>query len=142
MAWSRSRDLSVRAAEMTAAASLKAGLTLFPINLGFSGQDHTLRLNPHQLHRFQVGDNQHQPTQQLSGVLNGAMRGGGDTKAPMIIGGTGLWLVRLPLSYLLSLYFGLGIMGVWLAMTADLLLRFALSVFRYYRGPWRTMKLI
>ncbi len=80
--------------------------------------------------------------QQLSGVLNGAMRGGGDTKAPMIIGGTGLWLVRLPLSYLLSLYFGLGIMGVWLAMTADLLLRFALSVFRYYRGPWRTMKLI
>ena len=80
--------------------------------------------------------------QQLSGVLNGAMRGGGDTKAPMIIGGTGLWLVRLPLSYLLSLYFGLGIMGVWLAMTADLLLRFAMSVFRYYRGPWRTMKVL
>ena len=79
--------------------------------------------------------------QQLSGVLNGAMRGGGDTKAPMIIGGTGLWLVRLPLSYLLSLHFGLGIMGVWLAMTFDLVIRFAMSLFRYFRGPWRTLKL-
>lgn len=80
--------------------------------------------------------------QQLSGVLNGAMRGGGDTKAPMVIGGTGLWLVRLPLSYLFSLYFGLGIMGVWLAMTADLVIRFGLSVFRYFKGPWRTMKVM
>ena len=79
--------------------------------------------------------------QQMSGVLNGAMRGGGDTRAPMVIGGVGLWLVRLPLSYLLSLHFGLGIMGVWLAMTVDLIIRFCMSLFRYYKGPWRTMKL-
>jgi putative MATE family efflux protein len=76
---------------------------------------------------------------QIAGVLNGALRGAGDTKAPMVIGGVGLWLVRLPLAWLLGVSFGLGIEGVWLAMTVDLFLRFGLSTFRYYRGPWRTM---
>ncbi len=36
--------------------------------------------------------------QQIAGVLNGALRGAGDTKAPMVIGGVGLWKVRLPLA--------------------------------------------
>lgn len=76
---------------------------------------------------------------QIAGVLNGALRGAGDTKAPMVIGGVGLWLVRLPLAWVLSVGFGLGIEGVWLAMTVDLFLRFGLSTFRYYRGPWRTI---
>ena len=79
--------------------------------------------------------------QQIAAILNGAMRGGGDTRAPMVIGGVGLWLVRLPLSYLLSLHFGFGIIGVWLAMTIDIVIRFCLSSFRYLKGPWRTMKL-
>jgi putative MATE family efflux protein len=79
--------------------------------------------------------------QQMSGVLNGAMRGGGDTRAPMVIGGIGLWLIRLPFSFIFSLHFGLGITGVWLAMTVDLLIRFSMSSLRYLKGPWRTMKL-
>jgi len=77
--------------------------------------------------------------QQIAGVLNGALRGAGDTKAPMVIGFVGLWAVRLPLAWLLSVGFGLGIQGVWLAMTVDLFLRFGLSTFRYYRGPWQTI---
>lgn len=75
--------------------------------------------------------------QQIAGVLNGALRGAGDTKAPMVIGGVGLWLVRLPLAWVLSVSLGLGIRGVWIAMTVDLFLRFGLSAFRYYRGPWK-----
>ncbi|MDP3487015.1 MAG: MATE family efflux transporter, partial [Bacillota bacterium] len=73
------------------------------------------------------------------GVLNGALRGAGDTKAPMYIGGVGLWLVRLPLSFLLSVTFGMGIMGVWVAMTIDLVVRFCLSAYRYYRGNWKSI---
>ena len=73
--------------------------------------------------------------QQISGVLNGALRGAGDTKAPMVIGGVGLWLVRLPLSYALGIGLGVGITGVWIAMTIDLFVRFGMSAFRYYRGP-------
>lgn len=79
--------------------------------------------------------------QQISGVLNGALRGAGDTKAPMYIGGVGLWLIRLPLSYIFSLHFGMGIIGVWVAMTIDLFVRFSLSVGRYYRGRWKEIPL-
>ncbi|MDP3059071.1 MAG: MATE family efflux transporter [bacterium] len=76
---------------------------------------------------------------QVAGVLNGALRGAGDTKAPMIIGGTGLWLIRLPLTYALGVYFGLGIMGVWIAMTIDLFIRFCLTYYRYYKGKWKNI---
>lgn len=75
--------------------------------------------------------------QQLSGVLNGALRGAGDTKAPMVIGAFGLWCVRLPLSYYFSRNLGGGIVGVWIAMTIDLFVRFALSFTRYRMGRWK-----
>jgi len=80
--------------------------------------------------------------QQMGGVLNGALRGAGDTKAPMYIGGFGLWLVRLPLAYILSVTFGLGITGVWVAMTVDLFVRFGLSSYYYYRGHWQPAALL
>lgn len=77
--------------------------------------------------------------QQLSGVLNGALRGAGDTKAPMVIGGLGLWFVRIPLAFFLSQQMNMGIIGVWLAMTIDLFFRFGLSLYRYSRGKWKTV---
>lgn len=75
--------------------------------------------------------------QQLTGVFNGALRGAGDTKAPMVIGALGLWGVRLPFSYFLSLHLGWGIKGVWAAMTLDLFVRFAFSATRFLRGRWK-----
>ncbi len=79
--------------------------------------------------------------QQVSGVLNGALRGAGDTAAPMVIAGIGMWLIRIPLSFYLSRTWGLGIIGVWLAMTIDLFVRFALSYWRFRQGRWQTTQL-
>lgn len=75
--------------------------------------------------------------QLISGILNGAMRGGGDTKAPMYIGGIGLWGIRIPFSFILSQRLGFGIVGVWLAMTLDLAMRFILTFARYRSGKWK-----
>lgn len=77
--------------------------------------------------------------QNLSGVINGALRGSGDTKAPMIVAGTGLWAVRVPLAFLLTRVFGMDIIGVWLAMTLDLFVRFGLSMFRYTRMGFKAV---
>ncbi|WP_236932632.1 MATE family efflux transporter [Geosporobacter ferrireducens] len=71
--------------------------------------------------------------QNLAGVLYGAMRGAGFTKAPMIVAGTGLWLVRLPLAYILSIGFRLNIYGIWYAITFDMAFRFILSYLLYKR---------
>ena len=71
--------------------------------------------------------------QNLAGVLYGAMRGAGFTKAPMIVAGTGLWLVRLPLAYILSIVFHHNIYGIWYAITFDMAFRFLLSYMLYKR---------
>jgi len=75
--------------------------------------------------------------QLLSGVWAGAMRGAGDTRAPMYIGGIGLWGLRIPLSFVLGNWMHMGIIGVWLAMTVDLVARFILSLIRYRAGKWQ-----
>lgn len=75
--------------------------------------------------------------QQLSGVLNGSLRGAGDTRAPMVVAAIGLWGVRIPLAFYLSRNLGMGIIGVWVAMTIDLFVRFSLSAMRYLSGRWK-----
>ncbi len=75
--------------------------------------------------------------QLIAGILSGAMRGGGDTKAPMYIGGIGIWGIRIPFSFILSQRFGMGIIGVWVAMVMDLVTRFVLTTLRYRGGKWK-----
>ncbi|MCL2497284.1 MAG: MATE family efflux transporter [Symbiobacteriaceae bacterium] len=75
--------------------------------------------------------------QQVSWVYNGALRGAGDARATMIIRLTGLWGVRIPLSFILGGYYGMGIVGVWWAMAAEMIIGFILSFTRYRLGFWK-----
>ena len=74
--------------------------------------------------------------QQLTGVFAGALRGGGDAKTTLINSLIGLWGVRVPLSFLFTRVFHWGIIGVWTAMSIDLVVRFILSLTRYLGGKW------
>lgn len=69
--------------------------------------------------------------QNISGVLNGALRGAGYTKVPMIVAGIGLWVVRIPFSYLFAKILGMDISVIWVVMGADLVVRFFISLFIY-----------
>ncbi|HHY17231.1 MAG TPA: MATE family efflux transporter [Firmicutes bacterium] len=77
-----------------------------------------------------------QVPQQVAAIMKGAMRGNGDTRAPMYIAGLGLWGIRLPAAYLMGFTFKMGIVGIWLSMTLDLIVRFGLTWWRYRRIPW------
>jgi putative MATE family efflux protein len=79
--------------------------------------------------------------QQIGGVLNGTLRGAGDTRTPMFIAAIGIWVIRLPLAFLLSRTFHLGIVGVWWAMTLDLFVRFIIVIWRFSTGRWKTIQL-
>ena len=50
----------------------------------------------------------------------------------------------MALSYLLacSWGFGLGLLGVWLAMFADWVVRAVLFLWRYRRGKWKQIQVI
>jgi putative MATE family efflux protein len=82
-------------------------------------------------------------------VLSGALRGAGDTRASLAITFVGLVGVRIPLACLLAwsevpLPFtdlaipgaGLGVIGAWYAMVADVILRSLLALARFAQGGW------
>ncbi len=77
-----------------------------------------------------------QPAFGLSILVFGVMRGGGDTKGPFLISLVGMWLLRLPLAWILLRLTSLGLAAVWLAMMSDLMLRGVICLYSYKKGSW------
>lgn len=71
-----------------------------------------------------------QPFLAIGLVIAGALQGAGDTKSPMYSTAIGMWLIRVVGVYVLSIYLGMGIAGVWLSIALDLFVR---AVFLYLR---------
>jgi putative MATE family efflux protein len=71
-------------------------------------------------------------------IFTGALRGAGDTRVPVLFTWLGFFAVRLPLAYLLTQsQFGLGLLGAWLAMFADLLVRGLFFLARFAGRRWQ-----
>ena len=71
-----------------------------------------------------------------------ALRGAGDAKFTMIVSVVSMWTCRIGLSYLFGRAFGWGLMGVWIAMVSDWVFRDAAFLVRWFRGAWKTKKVI
>lgn len=56
------------------------------------------------------------PILAVSMVVNGALRGAGDTRPGLIGNLLGRWLTVVPLAYLLAIVLDMGVSGVWLAL--------------------------
>ena len=70
----------------------------------------------------------------LSIIISGALRGAGDTRAPFLINLASMWGVRIAVTLLYARRFGL--VGVWTAMTVELLVRGSIFLVRLLRGKW------
>lgn len=73
----------------------------------------------------------------LTMVLNGAQIGAGDTVAPMLINIVALWVIQIPLVYLLSQTLRLGPASIWIALVIGWLAQFALLMRRQRQGAWK-----
>lgn len=93
------------------------------------------------------------PSLTLIQVLNGALRGAGDTRWPLIISIVGLLGIRLPGAclfawdqvpipgtHLVLQGFGWGVEGAWYAMLIDTILRSILVVARFCHGGWKNVR--
>ncbi|MFK7790835.1 MAG: MATE family efflux transporter [Phycisphaeraceae bacterium] len=69
-------------------------------------------------------------------VLQGAMRGAGDTRVPAILSNTLTWFVRLPLAFLLGYVLDYGLYGIWIALCTELTIRGIVFITRYFRDGW------
>lgn len=67
-------------------------------------------------------------------VAYGVFVGVGQTVVPAIMNFGSIWLVRLPLAWLLADTYGLN--GVWFAMCAELIFRGAIFLLRLLRNKW------
>jgi len=68
-------------------------------------------------------------------ILNGAMRGAGDTFFAMVTGIVSFWLIRIPLATLFSRAWGR--VGIWWAIAASITLAFIATLIYYRTGRWK-----
>lgn len=69
-------------------------------------------------------------------VMTGALQGSGDTKPVMYLNIIRLWGLRVPAAFLLSLVFGLGPLGIWIAMFISNFLTAASGFIYIKKGSW------
>jgi putative MATE family efflux protein len=81
-----------------------------------------------------------QPALALVMVLGGGLRGAGYTRRVLVITTVGFIGVRVPLAYILIRYTDLGLVGAWLAMGVDLILRAILLSVSFFKGHWKEVK--
>lgn len=81
-----------------------------------------------------------EPFMALSVILAGCLQGAGDTKGVMFVIVAALFLVRLPLAYILAFVAGYGAFGVWAAMVSSMCFQGVAMTARFRKGRWREMR--
>lgn len=73
-------------------------------------------------------------------VLAGVLRGAGDTRTTMAMVFASTLLVRVPLVWFIGIHLEGGLVGVWIALAAELVVRGALFLARFLHGGWTRVK--
>lgn len=68
-------------------------------------------------------------------IIGGVMRGAGDTLIPMFITLFALWVIRIPLAYIMAPKFG--VIGIWWAIPIAWSIGMSFSYFYYLTGSWK-----
>ena len=71
-------------------------------------------------------------------IVISSLNATGDVRFPFICGIIVMWIVSLPFSYLLGVYIGWGLVGVWIAYIIDEGLRAMLMYRRWHSRVWTT----
>jgi putative MATE family efflux protein len=73
-------------------------------------------------------------------IYQGVMRGAGDTFVTMLFSILSLWIIRIPLAWILS--GKIGPSGIWWSIPAGWFVGLALSYFYYKTGRWKTKAVV
>ena len=69
-------------------------------------------------------------------TLANTLRAARDVKYCMVLSIVSMWIFRIGFSYIIGVKMGLGVFGVWIAMTIDWLVRAGLIMIRYKGEKW------
>ena len=77
----------------------------------------------------------------LNYVFDAAQAGAGDTLSPMVINLISLWLIQVPLAYLLSRPVGLRANGIWFGLAVGWIAQAILMGWRFRQGHWKLKRI-
>ncbi|WP_214721068.1 MATE family efflux transporter [Exiguobacterium sp. s192] len=77
-----------------------------------------------------------EPGRAMNIVLMGTLKSAGDVRFPVAIGILSMWGIAVVLSYTLGLQFGLGLLGIWIAFSADEWFRGLFALKRWNSRKW------
>ncbi len=75
-------------------------------------------------------------------TLPNALRAAGDVRFTMTVSVISMWTCRIGFSYVLADFLQMGIMGVWIAMILDWIIRSAFFIGRFLRDRWTRIRVI
>lgn len=75
-------------------------------------------------------------------TLPNCLRAGGDVRYTMTVSVFSMFVFRVFFSYIFGTRFGMGAVGVWIAMLLDWIFRDICFILRFRRGKWKTIKVI
>ena len=75
-------------------------------------------------------------------VLVQCLQASGDIRIPVFVGVFGMWIFAVSLSYYFGIVLGWGLVGVWVAMAIDEIIRALIFVWRWQSNKWRGRSLI
>ena len=75
-------------------------------------------------------------------TMPNALRASGDVRFTMVISVASMFIFRIGFSVVLGIYFGLGAIGVWIAMVLDWICRVSFYIWRFCSKKWLDFKVI
>lgn len=83
-----------------------------------------------------------EPGRSLNVIVIPALKGAGDVRFPVMMGVLSMWTIGVFGAWLLGVHFGLGLVGVWIAMASDEWLRGLSMLWRWRSGAWRSRSFV
>lgn len=75
-------------------------------------------------------------------VIINSMRAAGDVKFPTYLGMISMWGISVLFGYFLGVTMGYGLIGIWIAMALDEIVRGIVVFIRWKRGTWRGKRIV
>ncbi|MFC0215101.1 MATE family efflux transporter [Paenibacillus chartarius] len=83
-----------------------------------------------------------EPGRTFNLVVINSLRAAGDARFPVLMGVLSMWGVAVPLAYWLGIRMEMGLLGVWIAFTADEWIRGLLMLLRWRSRAWERKALV
>lgn len=79
-----------------------------------------------------------EPGRAFNLVFNNSLKAAGDINYPVMVGILGMWLISVPIAYILGIHFGLGLIGVWIGFVVDEWVRGLILIRRWRSRVWES----